>query len=195
MKIEAAGDLLKERIESSSISLPDDTPLHMAAGEIIEMALAYLSDGGTFLESGDKVNALASYAYGLGWLNAGIYAGLISCTADNRFTTPGCDEEIPESLVGHLEEKTERYHRMLDSAITGVAPAPDKESPVFTASTKIIGVAGRHLTEGSGYEQGKEGNNSLSSALWHFSYGYGWLDAGVRMGILSITGDRRLFTV
>ncbi|WP_052418700.1 DUF357 domain-containing protein [Methanolacinia paynteri] len=195
MKIEAAGDLLKEKIESSSISPPEKTPLYRAAGEIIEMALAYLSDGGTFLESGDEVNALASYAYGLGWLDAGIYAGLISCTTDIGFTTLECDEEIPETLGEHLKEKTGRYHRMLDSAVSGVAPASDKESPVFTAATDIMDIAGRHLTEGSGYEQGREGGTSLSSALWHFSYGYGWLDAGVRIGILSITGDRALFTV
>ncbi|WP_421908855.1 DUF357 domain-containing protein [Methanolacinia petrolearia] len=195
MKIKAAGDLLKEKIEFSSISPPENTPLHSAAEEIIEMALAYLSDGGTFLRSGDEVNALASYAYGLGWLDAGIYAGLISCMADIGFTTLNCDEEIPELLNDHLEEKTGRYHRMLDSAVRGVTPAPDKESPIFTAAIDIMDIAGRHLTEGWGYEQEKEGDNSLSSALWHFSYGYGWLDAGVRIGILSITGDRRLFTV
>lgn len=193
-KIETAGGLLKERIESSAISPPKETPLHRAGEEILEMALAYLSDGGTFLASGDEVNALASYAYGLGWLDAGIYTGLVSCTGNTRFMTLKCDDEIPESLGGHLEEKTGRYRRMLDSAIRSVIPAPDTESPVFAAAERIIDNAKIHYAMGLDYESREEGL-SLSSALWHFSYGYGWLDAGVRTGILSITGDRTLFTV
>jgi len=194
-KIETAGELLKERIESSAISPPKETPLHRAGEEIMEMALAYLSDGGGFLASGDEVNALASYAYGLGWLDTGIYTGLVSYMEKTRFMTLKCDDEIPESLAGHLEEKTGRYHRMLDSAIRSVAPAPDTESPVFVAAERITDVAKSHLEAGSGYESGEKECLSLSSALWHFSYGYGWLDAGVRSGILSITGDRTLFTV
>lgn len=193
MKIKAAGELLKERIDSSAICPPEGTPMHRAAEEIMEMALAYLSDGGAFLASGDPVNALASYAYGLGWLDAGIHTGLISSSGNTEFITLECDDEIPGFLGEHLKEKTVRYHSMLESAAKGISPAPDPESPVYAAAGRIIREAAVHLKTGSGYEA--EENISLSSALWHFSYGYGWLDAGVRAGILSITGDRALFTV
>jgi hypothetical protein len=35
----------------------------------------------------------------------------------------------------------------------------------------------------------------LINALTAFSYGYGWLDCGVRAGLFSIDGDRHLFTI
>jgi len=191
MKIETAGELLEEKTGSPAICSPGGTPIHRAAEEIIEMARAYLSDGGSFLKSGDAVNALASYAYGLGWMDAGIDMGIISSPGNEEFMTLSCDEEIPGSLHDHLEEKTGRYHRMLESAIGSVVPAPDRESPLFPAAGKITNKAKSHLKEGIGYED----NKKLSPALWHFSYGYGWLDAGVRCGLLAITGDRTLFTV
>ncbi len=83
---------------------------------------------------------------------------------------------------------------MLDSAIKSVVPAPDTECPLFAAAVRIIEMAVEHLETGIKFESGDE-KISLSSALRHFSYGYGWLDAGVRTGILSIAGDRTLFTI
>lgn len=44
--------------------------------ETLEMAESYLEDGDHFLEEGDEVNALASYSYGHGWLDAGSRLGL-----------------------------------------------------------------------------------------------------------------------
>ncbi|WP_243670629.1 DUF357 domain-containing protein, partial [Methanoculleus chikugoensis] len=41
------------------------------------MAIAYHSDGFAFLRAGDRVNALAAFAYGLGWLDAGSHLGLL----------------------------------------------------------------------------------------------------------------------
>ncbi|MBN1431750.1 MAG: DUF357 domain-containing protein [Methanomicrobiaceae archaeon] len=194
MKIKSTGELLGKTISSSAICPPEGTPMHRAAEDIMEMAYAYLYDGGQFLESGDQVNALASYAYGQGWLDAGIYTGLISGSGNPEFISIQCDKEIPESLREHLVEKTGRYHRMLDSAIKSVVAAPDTECPLFEAAIRIIEEAVEHLETGIKYKDGNE-NTSLSSALRHFSYGYGWLDAGVRTGILSITGDRTLFTI
>ena len=194
MKIEDAGILLAKKIEFSVICSPKGTPLSRASGEILEMACAYLNDGGTFMESGDSVNGLASYAYGLGWLDAGIRTGMISCTVDEGLIMPAYDEEIPSSLREHLEEKTGRYCRMLESAIDGSGPAPDHGSPLYSAAKDIFAEAESCLKAGIMYKDG-EAEGGLSSALWQFSYGYGWLDAGVRMGIISITGDRKLFTI
>lgn len=190
--IEDAGELLKEKIDSSVIPAPEGTTVNLVAGEIMEMALAYLSDGGSFAGSGDRVNALASYAYGLGWLDAGIYLGFIIYSGNKDFLSLNCDDEIPESLTDHLEEKTGRYRRMLNSARGAVIPAPDAESPAFHAAVEISEEGDKNLKTGIIM---MDDEKILSSALWHFSYGYGWLDAGVRSGILSITGDRSLFTV
>lgn len=44
--------------------------------ETLEMAESYMEDGDHFLEEGDEVNALASYSYGHGWLDAGARLGL-----------------------------------------------------------------------------------------------------------------------
>ncbi len=44
--------------------------------QALEMAESYLEDGDHFLEEGDEVNALASYSYGHGWLDAGARLGL-----------------------------------------------------------------------------------------------------------------------
>ena len=44
--------------------------------EALEMAESYLEDGDHFLDEDDEVNALASYSYGHGWLDAGARLGL-----------------------------------------------------------------------------------------------------------------------
>ena len=49
-----------------------------SAGGCMEMATAYLEDGRHFREEGDLPNALAAFAYGHGWLDAGIRIGVLS---------------------------------------------------------------------------------------------------------------------
>lgn len=46
------------------------------AAIVEEMARSYLDDGRHFADQGDPVNALAAYAYGHGWLDAGARLGL-----------------------------------------------------------------------------------------------------------------------
>lgn len=46
------------------------------AATVEEMARSYLDDGRHFADRGDPVNALAAYAYGHGWLDAGARLGL-----------------------------------------------------------------------------------------------------------------------
>lgn len=45
--------------------------------ECLEMARAYLEDGRHFYRSNDLPNALAAYAYGHGWLDAGVRLGVV----------------------------------------------------------------------------------------------------------------------
>ena len=78
--------LLAEALEQAEVAPPAGTPLAEAAEEYAEMARSYLADGRHFRAEGDPVNALASFAYGHGWLDAGARAGLFSVPAEAGFT-------------------------------------------------------------------------------------------------------------
>lgn len=68
--------LLAEALETAEPTPADDTPLADAAAEFAEMAGSYLEDGRHFAADGDRVNALAAYAYGHAWLDAGARLGV-----------------------------------------------------------------------------------------------------------------------
>jgi len=168
-------------------AVPNNTALGRTADEIVEMVSCYASDGLFFYKKGDLVNAAASFAYGYGWLDAGKYLGYI---AGERSTLAVIDEKIPETLLDHLTEKTYRYQRMLTGAVNGVFISPDPETAMYKAAVTIRETAVSYL------EKGEERLlDDLVNALVLFSYGYGWLDCGVRAGLFLIHGDRHLFTI
>ncbi|MFW6448851.1 MAG: DUF357 domain-containing protein [Halobacteriota archaeon] len=49
----------------------------------LEMARAYLEDGRHFLDGDDLANALAAFAYGHGWLDAGARLGAVDLEDPN----------------------------------------------------------------------------------------------------------------
>ncbi|MEA2034194.1 MAG: DUF357 domain-containing protein [Euryarchaeota archaeon] len=80
---------------------------------------------------------------------------------------------------------------MLKSACQALDYAPDKESPMILAANEIYNKGKENLHEGMPVlAQGMYVN-----ALAKFSYGYGWLDVGVRAGLFSIRKNRGLFTI
>lgn len=80
--------MLADALEEAEIAVPPDTPLNAAAVECLEMAESYLDDGQHFRSDDDPVNALASFSYGYGWLDAGVRVGLFSIPGDTElFTT------------------------------------------------------------------------------------------------------------
>ena len=80
-------ELLAEALAAAAVAPQKGTPLHEAALEYEEMARSYLEDGRHFRESDDPVNALASFSYGHGWMDAGARAGLFDVpTEDHLFT-------------------------------------------------------------------------------------------------------------
>lgn len=170
-------------------AVPADTPLGATASEMLEMVRCYASDGMVFHRQGDSVNAVASFAYGYGWLDAGVFLGYLRgrCAAE----LPVITETIPDTLQDHLIEKTHRYQRMLSAARDGVVVLPDAGTRMYAAAQSVGTTAAAKYDEGS--ERSRAGN--LTNALVSFSYGYGWLDAGVRAGLFGITGDRHLFTI
>lgn len=79
--------LLAEALAVADPAAPDGSPLAEGAAECLEMAEAYLEDGRHFRDDDDPVNALASFAYGHGWLDAGARVGLLSVPRDGELFT------------------------------------------------------------------------------------------------------------
>lgn len=154
------------------------------------MARSYLSDGDHFLSSGDPVNALASWAYALGWIDAGASLGLLLTEVQD----PGwIFSDIPSSTgdAAHLREKTARYQFLLFSAITSVVPAPEPETEMHCASERFTMACLVSREFGRFFcTMGR-----LHNALGSYSYGHAWLDTGVRAGLFRVTGRREIFAV
>ncbi|KDE55408.1 DUF357 domain-containing protein [Methanoculleus sp. MH98A] len=189
MNLDDYAALYGEALSPVRTAVPEGTLLCRAAGEVLEMAIAYHSDGLAFLRGGDRVNALAAFAYGFGWLDAGSRLGLLApSSAHPPDTVAAC---IPESQAARLEEKTHRYRRMLDAALGAVEAAADEASPLHAGAGEFYSTARTRYAEGVEYLDAGD----LAAALARFSYGYAWLDAGIRAGLFRITGERGLFTV
>ncbi|WP_129116933.1 DUF357 domain-containing protein [Halegenticoccus tardaugens] len=87
-KTDRYGELLAAALDEAEAAAPPGTPLGGAAAECREMAESYLDDGRHFRETGDPVNALASFSYGYGWLDAGVRMGLFEIPeGSDLFTT------------------------------------------------------------------------------------------------------------
>jgi len=192
MRIEQCGAFLAAALRETTPAGPQGTLSVRNAASVLEMADAYQNDGSTFYHSGDTVNALASYYYGFGWLHFGISSGLLITGS-----APVCPFRDPcESLEGteiqkRLHEKTARYSRLLDLACSSVECAPDPSTTAYDFALKIQCIAA--IYAGSGKRFMVQGADE--DALACFSYGHGWLDAGVTTGLFRIFAAREIFTV
>lgn len=79
--------MLADALAEAEVAVPEQTPLGEAAEECREMALSYLEDGRHFRADDDWVNALASFSYGYGWLDAGVRMGLFDVPDDSHLFT------------------------------------------------------------------------------------------------------------
>jgi len=93
-------------------------------------------------------------------------------------------------MAADLEEKTDRYERMLADALAAAEAVAPPETPLGDAAADCREMAVSYLDDGRHFRE--EGD--LVNALAAFSYGYGWLDAGVRMGLFAVPEDTDLFT-
>jgi hypothetical protein len=158
-----------------------------AGEEILAMARAYAGDGSAFLARGDSVNAAASWSYGLGWLDAGEAVGLVT---HPLLRLPRL-EEADDRMQERLREKTERYRTLLGRALTSLEIAPDSGSQFFRAAEYVLAKSRDAYACG-----GVEGDErDALNALQQYSYGFGWLDAGIRCGLFRIRAHREIFTV
>ena len=93
-------------------------------------------------------------------------------------------------MSADLAEKTDRYERMLADAIRAAEPRPPSDTPLGTAAADVLEMAESYLSDGRHFRADDDPVNALAS----YSYGYGWLDAGVRMGLFAVPDDTELFT-
>jgi uncharacterized protein len=189
MKINELGDMVSRLVDGTSCPLQEGTPLHHAAQEVLEMARAYCNDGWEFFGRGDLVNALAAFTYAMGWMDAGCSLGMIMSI--ERCSLPRLDGEIPAAEALRLTEKTDRYHQLLEHAIELIGPAPDPASILHQSALDFQKSACTSLQDGVAREQSGDQMNALSC----FSYGFAWLDTGVRIGLFCIAQERELFTI
>jgi len=79
--------LLAAALAEAEIAPQEGTPLHDAARQCEEMARSYLEDGRHFSEEDDLVNALASFSYGHGWMDAGARIGVFDVPREGHLFT------------------------------------------------------------------------------------------------------------
>ncbi|WP_330631955.1 DUF357 domain-containing protein [Halocatena halophila] len=94
-------------------------------------------------------------------------------------------------MAADLEEKTDRYERLLAEALDVATVAPPPESPLGESAEEFEEMAQAYLEDGRQFRE----NDDLVNALAAFSYGHAWLDAGARIGVFDVPTDGHLFTV
>jgi uncharacterized protein len=183
------GDLF--RLNNGIRTIPEEgTVLYSSATTFLAMIDAYLADGNGFLARNDGMNASASYWYALGWMDAGIFLGLISAPASG-IETDCFGSMVTSPEIGPLHEKTTRYRSLLRKALESLDAAPEVGSSLFSAAEKMHGVASSCCHHGMVLEE----QGTMESALGAYSYGFAWLDAGVRFGLFRVMKNRDLFTI
>jgi len=93
-------------------------------------------------------------------------------------------------MSADLAEKTGRYEQMLADAVAVAEPRPPTGTPLGDAAADVLEMAESYLDDGRHFRA----EDDLVNALASYSYGYGWLDAGVRMGLFAVPDDTDLFT-
>ena len=192
MNIAECRDNLAAALACTRCSAPPHTPLEWEAFAVIEMAQAYKKDGTTFYSQGDLVNALAAFWYGAGWLHFGMSSGLLHCEGKNPFCPfAGHLEKLSLPLAEKLQEKTIRYDHLLDTARFSVECAGEPETISNNFAGTVLFITAQYASQGASYRKA----GAYEDARACFSYGHGWLDAGVTSGYFRITAHRDIFTV
>lgn len=94
-------------------------------------------------------------------------------------------------MPADLEEKAERYERLLAEALAAASVAPPDGTSEHETAVEFREMAESYLADGRHFQA--EGD--LVNALAAFSYGHGWLDAGARAGLFDVPTEGHLFTV
>jgi len=85
----------------------------------------------------------------------------------------------------------EKYLRLTREALGKVTPAPPERSFLRGASDDFLAMARSYLADAEHFATAGDLDRALAAA----SYAHGWLDAGVRLGILDGGNDDQRFTL
>ncbi|HTS33904.1 MAG TPA: DUF357 domain-containing protein [Thermoplasmata archaeon] len=86
---------------------------------------------------------------------------------------------------------SEKYLRLTREALAKVRPASPKRSFLAGASEDFLSMARAYLADAEHFAAGGDLERALAAA----SYAHGWLDAGVRLGLLDGGEDDQRFTL
>ncbi len=84
----------------------------------------------------------------------------------------------------------EKYLRLTGEAIGRVRVAPPRRSYLVGAAEDFLSMARNYLADAESFRRGGDLDRALAAA----SYAHGWIDAGVRLGLLDGGDDDERFT-
>ena len=85
----------------------------------------------------------------------------------------------------------EKYLRLTREALARVTPAAPERSFLRGASDDFLAMARSYLADAEHFSSTGDRDRALAAV----SYAHGWLDAGVRLGVLNGGDDDRRFTL
>jgi len=85
----------------------------------------------------------------------------------------------------------EKYLRLTREALAKVTPAAPERSFLRGASDDFLSMARSYLADAEHFSAAGDLDRALAAA----SYAHGWLDAGVRLGLLDGGNDDQRFTL
>jgi hypothetical protein len=88
-----------------------------------------------------------------------------------------------------LRIRAEKYVKLEEEALLKIRIAVPQDSSLFNIAEDFLKMAQDYYSDAKSF-MGREDFINCISAI---NYSYGWLDAGVRLGILSGSGDHTLF--
>ncbi len=93
--------------------------------------------------------------------------------------------------VAAREPLLERYLRLTREALDRVRPGPPARSFLRGASDDFLTMARSYLSDAEHFRASGDAERALAAV----SYAHGWLDAGVRLGVLDGGNDEARFTL
>ena len=85
----------------------------------------------------------------------------------------------------------DRYLRLTREALDRVRPVAPTRSYLAGAADDFLGMARAYLSDAEHFARTNDPDRALAAA----SYAHGWLDAGVRLGLLDGGNDDQRFTL
>lgn len=94
------------------------------------------------------------------------------------------------TMINEIKEYTSKYRSLLEKALDTIRINIENESFLKDMANDYLSMAKNYLEDGKVFQEKEDYKRALAS----FSYAYGWIDAGVRIGLFYGI-DRDMFTL